>query len=128
MQTYGIAHITTLSGRNRSDEPTLSLLPLTFVQVAVKASRSFDEEPISSHRKVSLKVRRELEIWKRLNHPNVLPFLGIATGFGPSIALVSEWMPNGTLHEFLHENNAMMTTEIRLQLVRVPKPITLAVR
>jgi serine/threonine protein kinase len=78
----------------------------------------FAPEPIGTHRQISLEIRRELEIWRRLNHPNVLPFLGITTGFSPFIALVSQWMPNGTLHQFLLKNNATMTTEFRLQLVR----------
>ncbi|KAN0074555.1 Protein kinase-like domain containing protein [Tylopilus felleus] len=80
--------------------------------VAVKALRSF-----ARHRQTSLEVRRQLEIWRRLNHPNVLPFLGITTGFSPSIALVSQWMPNGTLNGFLIQNNDTMTTKFRLQLL-----------
>ena len=91
---------------------------IAFVQVAVKALRLFAPEPIGAHRQVSLEIRPELEIWRRLDHPNVLPFLGITTGFSPFIALVSQWMPNGNLHQFLLQNNATMTTEFRLQLVR----------
>ncbi|KAI9572198.1 kinase-like domain-containing protein [Boletus coccyginus] len=47
--------------------------------------------------------RRELGIWRRLNHPNVVPFLGIAYGFGMdgAMSLVSLWMSHGTLQNFL---------------------------
>lgn len=115
LQTYGAVHFTTPLARNWLDTHKHSLLwySLTVrMQVAVKALRSF-----ARHRQTSLEVRRQLEIWRRLNHPNVLPFLGITTGFSPSIALVSQWMPNGTLHDFLIQNNDTMTTKFRLQLV-----------
>ena len=63
-------------------------------------------------------ARRELGIWRRLNHPNIVPFLGIATGFGlkDSTSLVSLWMSNGTLECFLraYEN---LDVAHRLQLV-----------
>ena len=63
-------------------------------------------------------ARREPGIWRRLNHPNIVPFLGTTTGFGVdgSISLVSLWMPNGNLQEFLqqHEN---LEVEHQLQLV-----------
>ena len=39
--------------------------------------------------------------WKGLKHPDVVPFLGVATA--PS-RLVSEWMPNGTLTECVNTN------------------------
>lgn len=50
-------------------------------------------------------ARRELGIWRRLDHSNIVPFLGIATGFGVfgSKSLVSSWMPNGTLQSFLQK-------------------------
>lgn len=32
---------------------------------------------------------RELDVWEKLNHPRVLPFLGIVTDIGPFICLVS---------------------------------------
>ncbi|KAG8214299.1 kinase-like domain-containing protein [Butyriboletus roseoflavus] len=85
--------------------------------VAVKALRLFARESVGTHRQISLEIRRELEIWRRLDHPNVLPFLGITTGFSPFIALVSDWMPNGTLRQFLLQNDATMTIEFRLQLL-----------
>lgn len=40
--------------------------------------------------------------WRQLDHPNVLPFLGICTyEFHPRHAMVSAWMPNGDLLKFL---------------------------
>ena len=64
-------------------------------------------------------ARRELGIWRRLNHPNIVPFLGIATGFGVfgSKSLVSLWMRNGTLESFLEKYEKNLKVEHRLQLV-----------
>jgi hypothetical protein len=68
-------------------------------------------------------VRRELGIWKRLDHINVVPFLGIAYGFGMrgAMSLVSLWMPNESLHHFLveHGDNDNLGLGHRLQLVRL---------
>ena len=44
---------------------------------------------------------REALIWKRLTHPNIVPFLG-ATVDPPQIAL--EWMPRGDLETYIKSN------------------------
>lgn len=64
-------------------------------------------------------IRREIGIWKRLNHPNIVPFLGIAYGFGRegNASLVSLWMPNGNLHTVVEKYNDELTDAHRLQLV-----------
>ncbi|KAF9443254.1 kinase-like protein [Macrolepiota fuliginosa MF-IS2] len=49
---------------------------------------------------------REAIVWKQLNHPNLLPFCGIYQlddGNG-RICLVSPWMENGNIIEYLKEN------------------------
>ena len=40
-------------------------------------------------------------MWKRLRHPNVVAFIGVAQN---PLQFVSEWMPNGTLTDFVNEN------------------------
>ena len=64
-------------------------------------------------------LRRELGIWRRLNHPNVVPFLGIAYGFGMhgAMSLVSLWMINGSLHHFLARYDNILDLRERLQFV-----------
>lgn len=64
-------------------------------------------------------IRRELGIWRRLSHPNIVPFLGTVSGFGRlgNASLVSSWMPNGTLHDFLLKYNDRLTVAHRLQFV-----------
>lgn len=46
---------------------------------------------------------RELRIWTNLNHPNILPCLGFAVD-GNSPRLVSQWMENGNLIQYLEKN------------------------
>lgn len=66
-------------------------------------------------------IRRELGIWRRLKHVNIVPFLGIAYGFGMkgSMSLVSLWMPHGSLHKFLTVYGDKLGVEHRLQFVRL---------
>ena len=54
----------------------------------IRASQSFFKEAI---------------IWKRLRHPNIVPFVGVTTN---PLQIVAEWMPNGTLTEFIAKNPA----------------------
>ena len=41
--------------------------------------------------------------WKSLRHPNVLPLLGV-TMSGKHFAMISEWMVNGSINEFIKAN------------------------
>ncbi|KAF9789636.1 kinase-like domain-containing protein [Thelephora terrestris] len=44
---------------------------------------------------------KEAVMWKRLKHPNIVGFIGVTQ---KPLRFVSEWMPNGTLTEYLSEN------------------------
>ena len=44
---------------------------------------------------------KEAVVWKRLDHPNVVPFRGVT--FEP-LQLISEWMPGGELREYVKNN------------------------
>ena len=65
-------------------------------------------------------LRRELGIWRRLDHINVVPFIGIAYGFGMrgAMSLVSSWMPNESLHLFLAKHDSNLDLGHRLGFVR----------
>ena len=39
-------------------------------------------------------------MWRALRHPNVLPMLGV-TATEPPFAMVSEWMTNGDINDFV---------------------------
>ena len=51
--------------------------------------------------------------WRALNHPNVLPFLGVEITEN-KLAMVSEWMQRGNVREFIKAE----PTVDRLGLVR----------
>ncbi|KAG1887057.1 kinase-like domain-containing protein [Suillus subluteus] len=78
-------------------------------EVAVKAIRPQFFSPET--------FRRELGIWKRLRHSNILKFMGTTSDFGPSVALVAPWMTNGTLTSFLDQNDETLVLRDRLLLV-----------
>ncbi|KAJ8596439.1 kinase-like protein [Rhizopogon salebrosus TDB-379] len=60
---------------------------------------------------------RELEVWLRLKHSTIVPLLGTARVVGsPLLALVSQWMPSGTLSEYLGEQAAIITPSARIGL------------
>jgi len=56
---------------------------------------------------------QEAVIWKRLKHPNIVPFLGI-TSTPPQ--LISEWIPNGNLTGYVKQH----PSADRLGLVGAP--------
>ncbi|KAF8554916.1 kinase-like protein [Imleria badia] len=89
------------------------------VQVVVKAFRFKFPFAGEAHNKSFKMLRRELGIWKRLNHINVVPFLGIAYGFGMhgAMSLVSLWMSNDTLQNFLAKCDDDLGVEHRLQFL-----------
>ncbi|KAG0702776.1 kinase-like domain-containing protein [Suillus ampliporus] len=62
--------------------------------------------------------RRELGIWKRLRHCNILKFMGTTSDFGPSMALVAPWIANGTLTSFINQHNETLALRDRLLLLR----------
>ena len=41
--------------------------------------------------------------WKSLNHPNVLPLLGV-TMEEKQFVMVSEWLENGNINEFIRSH------------------------
>ena len=51
--------------------------------------------------------------WKALNHPNVLPLLGVTVDTGQFV-MVSEWMENGNIIEFIRSHQDID----RFELVR----------
>ncbi|KAF9644941.1 kinase-like protein [Thelephora ganbajun] len=50
--------------------------------------------------KITRRFCKEVMIWKALCHPNVLPLLGVTMG-NRRFAMVSEWMANGNINEFV---------------------------
>lgn len=55
----------------------------------------------------------------KLKHQNIVPFIGVTAGFGPpeTISLVSPWIPNGTLTNFLETYGAKLPLMAKLWLL-----------
>ncbi|KAF8145297.1 kinase-like domain-containing protein [Mycena galopus ATCC 62051] len=73
--------------------------------VALKCIRHVHLLRGSDLRRIRLKFCREALIWKQLNHPHVLPFLGIdGDSFPSSLGIVAPWMEHGTVMNYLKEH------------------------
>ncbi|OJA14538.1 hypothetical protein AZE42_11077 [Rhizopogon vesiculosus] len=82
-----------------------------FSKVAVKSVRipqSGDKELVE---KTGKRIRRETHVWIDLDHDNILKFLGIVEDFGLLPALVSPWMENGSLDDYLKQHTDLSEVE-----------------
>ncbi|KAJ7575874.1 hypothetical protein C8J56DRAFT_1171771 [Mycena floridula] len=69
-------------------------------KVCLKVLRFFTTTHI--RKKLLQDVCREALVWKQLDHPGVLKFLGVSVDmFTPSFCLVSPWMANGNINDYL---------------------------
>ncbi|KAH7904083.1 kinase-like domain-containing protein [Hygrophoropsis aurantiaca] len=90
--------------------------PKSWAQVAVKVIRA-QPHGREDETKKNKRLRRELNVWMRLNHPNILPLCGVTSDFGPFVSLVCPWMENGTLTHFLAIHHPSLTLEERFTLL-----------
>ncbi|TDL14287.1 kinase-like protein, partial [Rickenella mellea] len=71
------------------------------VNVAIKRVNP----PLPDDEKTAKIIIKELKIWSRLNHQNVLQLRGYTLDcYGDFPALISEWMTNGTVRNYLEKN------------------------
>ncbi|KAG8701822.1 hypothetical protein FRC08_003882 [Ceratobasidium sp. 394] len=70
------------------------------LEVAIKSLRIYNSPDAPRQHELEKSSVRELLIWSRLDHPNVLGLLGICV-FGGEIGMVSEWMPNDNVREYV---------------------------
>ncbi|KIK99378.1 hypothetical protein PAXRUDRAFT_822796 [Paxillus rubicundulus Ve08.2h10] len=70
---------------------------------AVKCLRSYHCDGNES-RKRNKRLRRELKVWEKLDHENIMPLWGVASGFGVMLAMVCPWAENGTLTGYLEQH------------------------
>ncbi|KAG1812495.1 kinase-like domain-containing protein [Suillus subaureus] len=64
--------------------------------------------------KIKKRMYRELKVWLRLKHPTIVPLLGIANVDSSLPALVSQWMPFGTLYVYLEETTLTASAKVGL--------------
>ncbi|KAJ7235048.1 kinase-like domain-containing protein [Mycena rebaudengoi] len=80
--------------------------------VSVKVMRIFRKDDVE----VAMKdFGREALIWRQLSHPNLLPFFGLYY-WDERLCLVSPWMENGNVLEFLRETAPSEAERISLML------------
>lgn len=73
---------------------------------------------IITHKCLSLqRLQRELEIWLKLKHDNIVPLYGTASGFGPFVAMVCPWYENGSLSNYLESIGKALSVVDRFRLV-----------
>ncbi|KAJ7880785.1 kinase-like domain-containing protein [Mycena olivaceomarginata] len=74
-------------------------------RVALKRLRIFTGDPTTTQR-TRLQFCKEALIWEGLHHRFILPFLGIDNEtFPSSLCMVSPWMKNGTVLEYLRDHS-----------------------
>ncbi|KAJ7583592.1 kinase-like domain-containing protein [Mycena floridula] len=75
---------------------------LNTLPICLKRLRIFTTQTAEIRERLLKKCCREAILWRQLDHPNVLPFLGVSLEvFAPSFCLVSPWMSNGNLREYV---------------------------
>ncbi|KAF9238959.1 kinase-like protein, partial [Melanogaster broomeanus] len=63
------------------------------------------------------RLRREIEVWLKLNHVNVVPLFGTTMDFGRFPAMVCPWLDNGPLSSYLERRGDNLTMGERLALL-----------
>ncbi|KAK7029790.1 Non-specific serine/threonine protein kinase [Favolaschia claudopus] len=73
--------------------------------VALKYMRAVHFLRGTDLRRIRLKFCREALVWKELQHPNILPCMGIdGDSFPSALCMVSPWMEHGTVMNYLKEH------------------------
>ncbi|KAH7345538.1 kinase-like domain-containing protein [Rhizoctonia solani] len=70
-------------------------------KVAIKAWRTNTIEGVSH--KTLKRAARELHYWSRMEHPNIHQLMGVILFRDQYLGMVSEWMENENLHEYLRK-------------------------
>ncbi|KDQ07595.1 hypothetical protein BOTBODRAFT_597817 [Botryobasidium botryosum FD-172 SS1] len=58
---------------------------------------------VSLERKMDKMVGREVHVWRKLQHPNILPLIGLCT-LDAVTYMVSPWMTNGNAFDYVRNN------------------------
>ncbi|KAG6332549.1 hypothetical protein ID866_6540 [Astraeus odoratus] len=84
----------------QGSEPLPDISVPSGTEVAIKTMREHPRDVVAIKN-----VLREVHIWSKLSHDNVLKLLGIVTTFDDSISIISEWMEKGNAHEYVQDRD-----------------------
>jgi len=82
------------------------------IEVAVKRLNRQDLDP-----KTLADFKKEVEIMSKLNHPNVVLFMGACTTPG-HMAIVTELMPKGNFAQLLHDPKVDLSLQRRMRMAK----------
>ncbi|CAE6501619.1 unnamed protein product [Rhizoctonia solani] len=82
--------------------------------VAIKAWRESLIEQCDY--KILKRAAREIYYWSKLRHENIHELMGVILFKGQSLGMVSEWMENGNLHEYLRKNHGTDRFQLSIQV------------
>lgn len=82
-------------------------------------------DPYTNQFACGQRLRRELKVWRSVRHDNIVPLWGTVEDFPTaqpgtglmSTGMVSPWMDNGNLTDYLEKNSTLETGK-RLDIVR----------
>ncbi|KAF9265052.1 hypothetical protein L218DRAFT_924853 [Marasmius fiardii PR-910] len=86
------------------------------VKVAVKVLRSRLGTP-EMEEKMKKRLEKELRVWKKLDHPNVVALYGTVSDFGPYESMVCPWLDNGTVSHYMERCGDILSMTDRLRLL-----------
>ncbi|KZP30021.1 kinase-like protein [Athelia psychrophila] len=84
--------------------------------VAVKVLRWNLDDEIDRLKKKK-RLHREIRVWQRLEHPNILPLYGITQDFGLYPSMVCPWLEQGDLNKYLARKHDTLSLPHRFQLL-----------
>ncbi|KIK50356.1 hypothetical protein GYMLUDRAFT_461935 [Collybiopsis luxurians FD-317 M1] len=85
--------------------------------VCLKVLRFTVEQDENTRAQMRKQFCHEALVWRQLNHPNVLPLLGVNTElFFPSFCLISPWMDQKDIIAFLKKNPAHNLLSVFLEV------------
>ncbi|PVG00057.1 kinase-like protein [Serendipita vermifera] len=80
-------------------------------KVAIKVLRTTNMNSVET---VKRRLRREMDIWWKCRHRNIVPLFGFASDFSNLDALVSPWMKNGSAPAYIKANRCNWNDRLKL--------------
>ncbi|KAL4265525.1 Protein kinase domain-containing protein [Pleurotus pulmonarius] len=86
------------------------------IKVAVKVLRSRIED-VDREERMKRLFHRELNLWQKLDHKNIIPLLGTASDFGHYSAMVCPWYEYGSVSKYLEKYGDILSMTDRIRLL-----------